>query len=100
MRIFGCVCGQFHTEAQSFGMRSGGRMQAPVPFYVLEHPEGVTLFDCGLHANVGDADDPYRQALQAVLTPEPLPGCVGGCISNHSDADLLDRGRHADKAWP
>lgn len=65
MRMFGCVCGQFHTEAQSFGLREGGRMQAPVPFYVIEHPDGLTLFDCGLHANVGDPDDQYRQALQA-----------------------------------
>jgi len=66
MRLFGCVCGQFHTTAAGLGMRGGARrVQAPVPFYVIEHPEGVTLFDCGLHANVGDADDPYRKALQS-----------------------------------
>src|SRR5947207_11408932 len=65
MRLFGCVCGQFHTDASNFGMRTTGRMQAPVPFYVIEHPDGLTLFDCGLHANVGDPDDDYRQALQA-----------------------------------
>jgi N-acyl homoserine lactone hydrolase len=65
MRLFGCVCGQFHTEAQSFGMRSSGPMQAPVPFYVVEHPEGITLFDCGLHERVGDPDDDYRLRLQA-----------------------------------
>jgi N-acyl homoserine lactone hydrolase len=66
MRLFGCVCGQFHTTAAGLGMRGGERrVQAPVPFYVIEHPAGVTLFDCGLHADVGDADDPYRQALQS-----------------------------------
>jgi glyoxylase-like metal-dependent hydrolase (beta-lactamase superfamily II) len=64
MRLFGCVCGQFHSPAEGLGMR-GGRVVAPVPFYVIEHPDGVALFDCGLHADVGDADDPYRQALQA-----------------------------------
>src|SRR5436190_15713148 len=65
MRLFGCVCGQFHTDASSFGMRTTGRMQAPVPFYVIEHPDGLTLFDCGLHANVADPDDDYRLRLQA-----------------------------------
>lgn len=65
MRLFGCVCGRFHTEATSFGMRATGAIQAPVPFYVIEHPDGLTLFDCGLHANVADPDDEYHQALQA-----------------------------------
>ena len=46
---------------------SGGdrRIAVPVPFYVIEHPDGVTLFDCGLHDQVGDADNVYRKALQA-----------------------------------
>jgi N-acyl homoserine lactone hydrolase len=66
MRLFGCVCGQFHSTAAGMGMRGGDeRVTAPVPFYVIEHPDGVALFDCGLHAAVGDADDPYRQALQS-----------------------------------
>jgi glyoxylase-like metal-dependent hydrolase (beta-lactamase superfamily II) len=64
MRLFGCVCGQFHSPAEGMGM-TGGRVSVPVPFYVIEHPEGVTLFDCGLHAAVGDAEDPYRTALQS-----------------------------------
>jgi glyoxylase-like metal-dependent hydrolase (beta-lactamase superfamily II) len=64
MRLFGCVCGQFHSPAEGLGM-SGGRVQVPVPFYVIEHPDGVALFDCGLHAAVGDAEDPYRRALQS-----------------------------------
>lgn len=65
MRLFGCVCGQFHSPASAMGMAGSEMVQAPVPFYVIEHPEGVTLFDSGLHAAVGDADDPYRKALQS-----------------------------------
>jgi N-acyl homoserine lactone hydrolase len=66
MRLFGCVCGQFHSTAAGMGMTGGDRpVRAPVPFYVIEHRSGVTLFDCGLHADVGNADDPYRQALQS-----------------------------------
>jgi N-acyl homoserine lactone hydrolase len=64
MRLFGCVCGQFHSPAEGLGM-TGGRVQVPVPFYVIEHPDGVALFDCGLHAAVGNAEDPYRKALQS-----------------------------------
>ena len=64
MRLFGCVCGQFHSPGDGLGME-GERVQVPVPFYVVEHPDGVALFDCGLHAAVGDADDPYRKALQS-----------------------------------
>src|SRR5581483_10067553 len=66
MRLFGCVCGQFHSTAAGMGMRGGETpVQAPVPFYVIDHPDGVALFDCGLHADVANPDDPYRQALQA-----------------------------------
>jgi hypothetical protein len=38
------VCGQFHSPAEAMGM-TGGRMAAPAPFYVIEHPHGVALFD-------------------------------------------------------
>lgn len=65
MRLFGCVCGQFHSPPEGLGMSGAERVQVPVPFYVIEHPDGVTLFDCGLHAAVGDAEDPYRKALQS-----------------------------------
>lgn len=65
MRLFGCVCGQFHTTAAGMGMRGGdARVQVPVPFYVIQHEKGVALFDCGFHADLRRADDPFRQALQ------------------------------------
>src|ERR1043165_1393584 len=64
-RVFGCVCGQFHSPAEGMGMSGAGRVAVPVPFYVIERPEGVALFDCGLHADVGNADDEYRQKLLA-----------------------------------
>src|SRR4051794_20943865 len=64
-RLFGCVCGQFHSPAEGMGMSGGGRVAVPIPFYVIERPEGVALFDCGLHADVANADDPYGQALRS-----------------------------------
>jgi len=63
MRLFGCVCGQFHSPAAELGM-AGDRVVVPVPFYVIEHPGGVTLFDCGLHAGLADPEDRYRRRLR------------------------------------
>jgi glyoxylase-like metal-dependent hydrolase (beta-lactamase superfamily II) len=64
LNLFGCVCGQFHSPGSGLGM-AAERVAVPVPFYVIDHPDGVALFDCGLHADVGNADDSYRQALLA-----------------------------------
>lgn len=66
MQLFGCVCGQFHSPASAMGMAGGARRVAvPVPFYVIEHPDGVTLFDCGLPAALANPEDRYRQALRS-----------------------------------
>lgn len=40
------------------------RVAVPVPFYVIEHPKGVALFDAGLHDDMQHRDDPYRQQLR------------------------------------
>jgi len=63
-RLFGCVCGQFHSPAAGMGM-AGDRVQVPVPFYVIEHPDGVALFDCGLPASMRDPADAYLQAVRS-----------------------------------
>lgn len=64
IRLFGCVCGQYHSPAGALGM-PGDRATVPLPFYVIEHPQGVALFDCGLHADLANPDDVYRQGLRA-----------------------------------
>jgi glyoxylase-like metal-dependent hydrolase (beta-lactamase superfamily II) len=63
-KLFGCVCGQFHSPGAGLGM-AAERVSVPVPFYVIEHPDGVALFDCGYHADLADPQDSYRQALRA-----------------------------------
>ena len=65
INLFGCVCGQFHSPAAGMGMAGGGRVSVPVPFYVIEHPDGVALFDCGYHADLANPQDAYRQALNS-----------------------------------
>ena len=63
--LFGCVCGDFHSPAEGLGLAGDGRIVVPVPFYVIEHPDGVALFDCGLHARVADADDSFGRILRS-----------------------------------
>lgn len=74
LRLFGCVCGQFHSPGVGMGM-DGERVTVPIPFYVLEHPDGVALFDAGLPAAMCDRSESYLKALQTQdldvsLTPE------------------------------
>jgi N-acyl homoserine lactone hydrolase len=63
-QLFGCVCGEYHGPAAGLAM-SGDRASVPVPFYVIEHRDGVALFDCGFHAELLDPEDRFRQALRA-----------------------------------
>lgn len=64
VRLFGCVGGQFHSPGAGLGM-TAERVSVPIPFYVIEHPDGVALFDCGLHADLADPEDPYRRRLRS-----------------------------------
>jgi N-acyl homoserine lactone hydrolase len=63
VKLFGCVCGQFHSPGAALGMAED-RASVPVPFYVIEHPDGVAVFDCGLHADMMQPDDSFRRALR------------------------------------
>lgn len=77
-RLFGCVCGQFHSGGAGLGMEAD-RVSVPIPFYVVEHPDGVALFDCGLPEAIGNADDPYRLRLNkggmdSTFEPQEMAG--------------------------
>lgn len=90
IRLFGCVCGQYHSPAKALGM-FGDRATVPLPFYVIEHPQGVALFDCGLHADIGNPDDPYTQGLRAhdidvTVSPEDT-------LTRHLERLDIDPGR-------
>lgn len=74
VRLFGCVCGQFHSSGAGMGM-DAERVSVPIPFYVIDHPDGLALFDCGLPATMCDRDESYLVALRThgmdvSLTPE------------------------------
>ena len=78
VKLFGCVCGHFHSPGAGMGM-AAERVAVPVPFYVVEHPDGVALFDCGYAAEMADPQDRLRQALMSQdldisFEPEDLVG--------------------------
>jgi glyoxylase-like metal-dependent hydrolase (beta-lactamase superfamily II) len=90
LRLFGCVCGQFHSPGEVLGM-DGERVSAPIPFYVLEHPDGVALFDCGAPAAMADRSDSYlaalaTQDLDVTLRPEET-------LTRHLERLDIDPGR-------
>jgi len=90
IRLFGCVCGQFHSPAAGMGM-VGDRVSVPIPFYVIEHPDGVALFDSGLPASMLDREESYLKALQTQgldvsLTPEET-------LTRHLERLEIDPGR-------
>ncbi len=64
VRLFGCVCGQFHSPGEGLGMTPGQRVTVPVPFYVIEHPDGAALFDCGCPESMSRPGDTYLEALR------------------------------------
>jgi glyoxylase-like metal-dependent hydrolase (beta-lactamase superfamily II) len=64
MRLFGCVCGQFHSPASGLGLGGDEPISVPMPFYVIEHPDGVTLFDCGIPQAMLEPGDTFRDALR------------------------------------
>jgi glyoxylase-like metal-dependent hydrolase (beta-lactamase superfamily II) len=63
LRLFGCVCGQFHSPAAGMGL-TGDRVAVPIPFYVIERDDGVTLFDAGLPAAMCDRNESYLTILR------------------------------------
>ncbi|WP_309090649.1 N-acyl homoserine lactonase family protein [Phenylobacterium sp.] len=71
VQLFGCVCGQFHSPGAGLGM-GDQQVSVPIPFYVVEHPDGVALFDCGLHGDITNPDDPYRQRLRSQGMDSPV----------------------------
>ena len=65
LKLFGCVCGQFHSPGAGMGMPEP-RVAVPVPFYVLDHPDGVALFDAGLPASMCDREESYLKVLRTL----------------------------------
>ena len=90
VRVFGCVCGRFHSPGAGMGM-AGDRVTVPIPFYAIEHPDGVAVFDCGLPAAMCDPAESYLKALRTqdldvTLTPDET-------LTRHLERLDIDPGR-------
>lgn len=77
LKLYGCVCGHLDSAGVAMGV-AAPRVMAPMPFYVIDHPRGLTLFDCGLHEGMLQADDHYRgvlarQDMHVVIGPDETP---------------------------
>src|SRR5947207_9156805 len=50
-RLHAFDCGWLSADLHLFLTGVSGRVRAPVPAYLIEHPRGLVLFDSGLHAD-------------------------------------------------
>lgn len=75
MRVFALTCGWLSSDLGLILAGESGRVRLPIPCYVIDHPDGIVLFDSGLH--VETQRDPLARlgALVAGLfTVEFQPG--------------------------
>jgi glyoxylase-like metal-dependent hydrolase (beta-lactamase superfamily II) len=56
VRLYALTCGWVTGLATGFLEGVAGRMRVPIPSYLIEHPDGLALFDSGLHPDT--ARDP------------------------------------------
>ena len=73
MRVYAAVCGHLELELGRMIAGETGTIRIPVPSYVIEHPQGVVVFDSGLRAGLADAADPEhaRQAMDKIKVELP-----------------------------
>jgi N-acyl homoserine lactone hydrolase len=49
LRVFAFTCGHLTGEFGHLMEGGEGRVQLPIPAYLIEHPKGTALFDTGMH---------------------------------------------------
>ncbi len=49
VRVLAFACGWLSAEASTVLSRASGRIDFPIPAYLIEHPKGRVLFDAGMH---------------------------------------------------
>jgi N-acyl homoserine lactone hydrolase len=55
VRLFAFTCGWLEGNLDLFLPEGTGRLRAPVPSYLVEHPKGRVVFDTGMHPHVQTA---------------------------------------------
>ena len=102
MRVLAFTCGWLTGPVSNFLQGEEGRLRAPVPCYLIDHPRGKVLFDTGLHPAL--ATDPMGrlgrlgQVFDVELTPHEVvsarlaaigvdPGDVRFVVNSHLHFD-------------
>jgi N-acyl homoserine lactone hydrolase len=70
VRVFAFTCGWLSSPLGLFLRGEHGRVRAPVPAYLIEHPRGRVLFDTGLHPDVRRDAHARLGPIADVFVPE------------------------------
>ena len=53
VRLYAMTCGWLTGALGGFLAGESGRLRVPVPSFLIDHPQGLVLFDSGLHPDAG-----------------------------------------------
>ena len=70
MRVLAFTCGWLTGPLSNFLAGEEGRLRAPVPCYLIDHPRGKVLFDTGLHRSLATDPDGRLGPLAKVFEVE------------------------------
>ena len=77
-------CGWLRTQQRT--LLSGGStepMEIPVPAWLVRHPDGVVVFDAGLHPSLAGSSEPLGRMSKLFQPMLPEAGTVGHRLAEH-----------------
>jgi len=72
MQLYVFSSGRLHLDKSIIQNGSSGKIEVPVAFFLIKHPKGNVLFDCGNNDKL-ITDPSYWGPLTAALDPERTP---------------------------
>ena len=98
LKLYAFSCGFLNLRAAFLVEGEAGRIDVPVPAYLIDHPKGLALFDTGLDVRFRHFEDQVRPARNVELTPEMDiaarlraldidPGAIRWIINSHLHSD-------------
>lgn len=88
VRLFAMTCGWLTGKFATFIEGGEGMIRVPVPCYLIEHPDGLALFDSGLHVHTQKNPEERLGFLSRVFQVEFQPGEELGARLEHLDVDV------------
>lgn len=70
LKLYAFTCGWLNLRQAFLVEGTEGRIDVPVPAYLIDHPKGLTLFDTGLHIRFQRFADQVRPSRNVELTDE------------------------------